>query len=57
MSDYRNLWNNERRKPNEKYSKHQYLFHIQNPFQNGAGDISEMVNTIYRLLSKDANLV
>ena len=57
VSDYRNIWHNERWKPYEKYSKHHYLFHMQNLFQNGAKDISEMVNIMYRFLSKDPDFV
>ena len=32
----------------DEYSKHHYLFHMQNLFQNGLNDISEMVNIICR---------
>ena len=36
---YRKFWNNKRRKLYIKYSKHHYLFHMQNLFQNDANDI------------------
>ena len=52
MSDYRDFWNNERWKPYDKYSKHRYLSHMQNFFQNGASDTSEMVNIIRRFFIK-----
>ena len=40
VSDYRNSWNNNRWKPNDKYSKHHYLIYMQKRFQNGANDIT-----------------
>ena len=58
MSDYYNFWNNERLKLYAKYAKHHYLFHMQNLFQNGANDISEMANIISRFfVRKDPNFV
>ena len=53
VSDYRDFWNNERWKLYAKYSKHHYLFHMQNPFQNGANDISEMSKRSKFLCSLD----
>ena len=58
VSDYRSFWNNEineRWELYEKYSKHHYLFHMQNFFQNGANDISEMVILVYRFCQNDPN--
>ena len=52
VSVYPNFWNNKRWKPYDKYARHYYLFHMQEGFQNGVKDISEMVNIIYRFLSK-----
>ena len=43
-----------------KYSKHHYLFYMQNLFQNYANGISEMVNIISRdfvIKNKDPNFV
>ena len=39
------------------YSKHHYLFHMQNLFQNGASDISEMVNVICMLFVKNIKIL
>ena len=36
-----------------KYSYHHYLFHMQNLFQNGAHDVSEMVNIICSFLRSE----
>ena len=49
MSNYRNFWNNERWNPYEKYSKHHYLFRMQNIFQNSAkaSSIFEKASTPY----------
>ena len=52
VSDWPNFWKNERWKPDDKYSKHYYLFHTQNLFQNGANNISETVNITCRFFVK-----
>ena len=37
--------------------KHHYLFHMQNLFQNGANDISDMVNIICRFFVKKIKIL
>ena len=54
----RNFWNNERLKLYPKYSEHHYCFHMQNLFQNGANDISEMfILNIHFFFQKDPNFL
>ena len=57
VSDYRKFWNNERLKPYDKYSKHYYLFHVQNLLPNGAYDISEVINIMYKFFVKQIQIL